>query len=86
MKDILYFMLGMTVGALMALLMAPKSGEELRSELQERTNVDLQKLQATYEQKLADVNKSLESIQAQLKKTQALDEAIAEKVGAEESA
>ncbi len=67
MKDILYFIAGAAIGALFALFMAPKSGQELREDLQERANLDLQRLQLSYEQKLQDVNQRMEALQAQIK-------------------
>jgi len=84
MKNLFYFLFGATVGALAALIMAPKSGEELRSEIQQRTtSLDMQRLQKSYEQGMAEVNKRLEQVQVQLKKNQKLEEAIAEEVGVE---
>ena len=84
MKNLFYFLFGATVGALAALIMAPKSGEELRSDIQQRTtSLDMQRLQKSYEQGMAEVNKRLEQVQVQLKKSQKLEEAIAEEVGAE---
>jgi gas vesicle protein len=84
MKNLFYFLFGATVGALAALIMAPKSGEELRGDLQQRaSSLDMQRLQKSYEQGLAEVNKRLEQVQVQLKKNQKLEEAIAEEVGAE---
>ena len=85
MKDILYFILGVTVGALAALMLAPKSGEELRVDIQQRANSDLQKLQKSYEQGMAEVNKKLEQVQIQLKKNQEMGEDLIEELNADDA-
>jgi gas vesicle protein len=85
MKDILYFILGVTVGALAALMLAPKSGEELRVDIQQRANSDLQKLQKSYEQGMAEVNKKLEQVQVQLKKNQEMGEDLIEELNADDA-
>jgi gas vesicle protein len=85
MKDILYFIFGVTVGALAALMLAPKSGEELRVDIQQRANSDLQKLQKSYEQGLAEVNKKLEQVQVQLKKNEEMGEGLIEELNADDA-
>ncbi len=86
MKDMLYFILGATVGALIALMMAPKSGQELRGDIQQRANVDLQKVQQSYEQRLQEINQRMAQIQAQLKKNQQMSEEIVEELKADDAA
>lgn len=80
MKDMLYFVVGAAVGALVALMMAPKSGEELRGDIQQRTNVDLQKVQQSYEQGLEEISQKMSQIQAQLKKNQQISEELVEEL------
>jgi gas vesicle protein len=86
MKDMLYFVLGVTVGALFGLMLAPKSGQELRGDIQQRANLDLQRLQQTYEQGMAEMNKKMEQIQIQLKKNQQVSEEIVEELKADDAA
>ncbi len=86
MKDILYFIVGATVGALVALMMAPKSGQELRGDIQQRANVDFQKVQQSYEQGLQEINQKMAQIQAQLKKNQEMSEDIIEELKTDDEA
>jgi len=86
MKDILYFIVGATVGALVALMMAPKSGQELRGDIQQRANVDFQKVQQSYEQGLQEINQKMTQIQAQLKKNQEMSEDIIEELKTDDEA
>ena len=80
MKEILFFLVGLALGAIGGLMLAPKSGQELRGDIQQRANVDMQKLQQSYEQGMAEMNKKLEQLQAQLKKNQELDEDLAQDI------
>jgi len=86
MKDFLYFIMGAAVGALVALIMAPKSGQELRGDLQQRANVDFQKVQQSYEQRLQEVNQKTTQIQTQLKKKQQMGEELVEELKADDEA
>jgi gas vesicle protein len=72
MKEIVYFMLGAAVGAALALLFAPKSGAELRADLQATAEKDLSKLQADWQATMAKTNQQLDQMQADLK--QALEQ------------
>ena len=49
MKDIFIFILGAAVGAILALLFAPQSGQELRSKIQDTAEKDWQKVQAEWQ-------------------------------------
>jgi gas vesicle protein len=49
MKDIFIFILGAAVGAIFALLLAPQSGQELRSKIQDTAEKDWQKVQAEWQ-------------------------------------
>jgi gas vesicle protein len=72
MKEIVYFVLGAAVGAALALLFAPKSGAELRADLQATAEKDLSKLQADWQATMAKTNQQLDQMQADLK--QALEQ------------
>ena len=80
MKEIVYFVLGAAVGATVALLFAPKSGAELRADLQATAEKDLSRLQADWQATMAKTNERLDQMQADLK--QALQQAQ-EKEGVE---
>ncbi len=60
MRDVLLFVVGLLTGAILAAFLTPKSGTELRSDLQQQ-----------YEFRLQDLTQRVEQLQAQLKKTQA---------------
>lgn len=59
MRDVLLFVVGLLTGAILAAFLTPKSGTELRSDLQQQ-----------YEYRLQDLTQRVEQLQAQLKKTQ----------------
>ena len=82
MKEIVYFVLGAAVGATFALLFAPKSGAELRADLQATAEKDLSRLQADWQATMAKTNERLDQMQADLKRAlrQAQDEDEAEAV------
>ena len=65
--------LGAAVGATVALLFAPKSGAELRADLQATAEKDLSRLQADWQATMAKTNARLDQMQADLK--QALQQA-----------
>jgi gas vesicle protein len=66
-KEIMYFLLGAVVGATLALLFAPASGQELRANLQATAEKDAAKLQAEWQAAMAKTNEQLDQMQAELK-------------------
>ena len=64
MKEILYFVFGVAIGAVFGLLVAPKSGKELRADLQATAEKDLSKLQAEWQAAMVKTNERLDKIQA----------------------
>lgn len=81
MKEVVYFVLGAAVGAAVALLFAPKSGAELRADLQATAEKDLSRLQTDWQAATAKTNERLDQMQADLK--QALQQAQDEEEEAE---
>lgn len=83
MKDTLNFLAGMilgaAIGAITALLLAPQSGAELRANIQEQAMAERQRLQALYEQQMAElqpqIDKLQKDIQSVLEQTKQLSEA-----------
>ena len=65
MKELIIFIAGMAVGASVALLLAPESGEELRAELRTKADEELLKLQGS----MARTNERLNQIEADLKQS-----------------
>jgi gas vesicle protein len=68
MKKILYFVFGAAIGAVVGLLVAPKSGKELRADLQATAEKDLSRLQGEWQAAMVKTNERLDRIQADLKK------------------
>jgi gas vesicle protein len=64
--SVISFLLGIIVGAVVALLYAPSSGEELRSQIKSEAEVRLEKLSAELEKSLADVKETVEKTRTEL--------------------
>jgi gas vesicle protein len=68
MRKALSFLSGMItgglVGAVVAILMAPTSGEDIRTQLQERTNRLREDIKAVAEQRRAELERELEVLRA----------------------
>ena len=64
MKELIIFALGLTVGAGVALLFAPESGEELRADIRAKADEELPRLRAG----LDKTNERLNKMEADLKK------------------
>lgn len=67
MKYLLSFLSGVFVGAVAALLLAPMSGEELRTQLQEGAEAELKKAQEEWHKASAELNVKVDEISQQLK-------------------
>lgn len=63
MKELIIFITGIAVGASVALLMAPESGEELQAELRIKADEELPKMQAA----MARTNERLNQLEADLR-------------------
>jgi gas vesicle protein len=70
MKDVFYLLLGAAIGAIIALLFAPESGQELRANIRSTADKDLHKLQAEWQTAMAKTHERLDQIQADLHRTQ----------------
>jgi gas vesicle protein len=64
MNNIVSFILGAIVGAAVALLYAPQSGEELRTHLREEAEVERQRLQAQFEKSMQDLQERIDKMQS----------------------
>ena len=83
MKDIFYFLLGIVVGSIFTLLLAPQSGEELRAKIQATAEKDWQLAQAQWQAEQEKLHARLDQLQVDLKKAK---QPKAEAVKAEEPA
>jgi len=66
MKDVFYLLLGAAIGAIIALLFAPQSGQELRADIRATADKDLDKLGAEWQTALAKTHERLDRMQADL--------------------
>jgi gas vesicle protein len=69
MKEIIIFLLGAAVGASVALLLAPESGEELRADIQARAQEELPKLQSEWQSAMEKTNQRLNKLETDLKQS-----------------
>jgi len=66
-SSVLSFLLGALVGAAIALLYAPSSGEELRSQIKTEADIRLEKLSAEWEKTLTELQASAEKTRSEVK-------------------
>jgi gas vesicle protein len=66
MKGVFYLLLGAVIGATIALLFAPESGQELRADIRATADKDLRKLQAEWQTAMAKTQERLDQMQADL--------------------
>ncbi len=82
MKYLVSFLSGALVGAIVALLMAPSSGEELRAQIGERAEVELKRAETEWKRALTELNSKLEDLRHELhllvQRSEAADMAEAE--------
>ena len=67
MKQLFSFLIGVIVGGVAALLLAPTSGEELRRQIQVEADAELKKVDAEWQKILQQLNKTVEDTQAELR-------------------
>ena len=70
MKEFVYLLLGAAFGATLALLFAPKSGAELRADLQATAEKDKARLQEDWQAAMAKTNERVDKLKAELKAAQ----------------
>lgn len=68
-KEIVAFVLGAAAGIIAALLLAPKSGEDLRSQLAREAQQDRDRVQREYTKAVGDVHQRLDKVQADVQAT-----------------
>jgi gas vesicle protein len=66
MKYVLSFLLGAVAGAAVALLFAPSSGDELRSNIKTQADTQYAKLQSEYQKGMQDLNARMDKLSSQL--------------------
>jgi len=70
MKAILYFLYGAIAGAIVALLFAPQTGEELRANLQSTADKNWQAIQTDWHAGMERIQEHLDQLQSDLKEVQ----------------
>lgn len=66
MKYTLSFLMGIVTGAAIALLLAPSSGEELRSNIKTQADTQYAKLQDEYSKSMQELRTRLDKISSEL--------------------
>lgn len=69
MKELIIFALGLTVGAGVALLFAPESGEELRADIRAKADEELPRLRAGLDKTNERLNKMETDLKQALKRS-----------------
>ena len=69
MKELIIFALGLTVGAGVALLFAPESGEELRADIRAKADEELPRLRAGLDKTNERLNKMEKDLKQALKRS-----------------
>ncbi len=67
MRYISGFIMGVLVGVGIGFLFAPSSGEELRAQIQQEAQIELKKLEAEWQRRHQQVQKSIEDTRDELK-------------------
>ncbi len=66
MKMVIAFVLGVMVGSVATLLLAPKSGEELREELQQQAAAERDHARKEYAQAMDQVHQRVDKVQSDM--------------------
>lgn len=66
MKNLSIFVMGVLVGAIAALLLAPERGDDLRLQLQERAGQDFNRMQKMWKEDMARMNDQMSNLQYQI--------------------
>lgn len=66
MKVIMTFVVGVLVGAVAALMLAPKSGEDLRAHLLEEGRREQVRMKAEYEKNVAELRSRMDKVQTDI--------------------
>ena len=70
MKNLFTFLIGILIGAIVALLFAPERGEDLRMQLHERAGADIQRLQKNWQQDMSQMSEQMAKMQSQFQDMQ----------------
>ena len=66
MSVIVSFFVGAITGAVVALLYAPMSGQELRADIQTRSQAELQRLEAEWQKRMQEVSGSIDELRQEV--------------------
>lgn len=75
-KVLVGFIVGVAVGAAAALLMAPSSGEELRQQMHDHADADMQRMRAEYYRGMDDLQARMDKMSSQVSETVEIDEEV----------
>ncbi len=66
MKMVIAFVLGVMVGSVVTLMLAPKSGEELRQELRQQAAAEREQARKEYAQAMEQVHQRVDKVQSDM--------------------
>ena len=66
MREIVYFILGVAVGSLVTLLLAPESGQEVRTKIQSAAKQDYASMQAEWQKEANKIHQRMDQLQAKI--------------------
>ena len=70
MKEMIAFFSGVAFGVIIALLLAPESGADLRANIKSKVDNELPKLKSDFQASMKKTDQRLDKVEADLKKTQ----------------
>ena len=74
MKEVFYFLLGASVGAVIALLFAPQSGSETRADIQAAAEENWEKIRSELQAGMEKTQARLDQLQSDIKQVMQKDE------------
>jgi gas vesicle protein len=80
MKEMIFFLMGVVVGAALALLFAPASGDELRTQIQTKAGENRDRLRSEWESGKQRTGEQLDKLQSEMKKALHQEQAEPEEV------
>ena len=70
MKEMIVFFTGVAFGVIIALLLAPESGADLRANIKSKVDNELPKLKSDFQASMKKTDQRLDKVEADMKQTQ----------------
>lgn len=82
-KELIALVVGLIIGVVVTLVLAPKSGEELRAEIVREAQLERERASAEYSRTMAELHKRMDKVQSDVQETL---QHVKDRVGADDSA